>query len=190
VAGVRTGKLRKQEDSRPATARDIDPILTSPDARPIAIRVESLAPDAYAPLFALSEAELMARGMRRTIAPDNPGIGYPCRVSLEFARAGEELLLVNHRHLDRSTTPYRAEGPVFIRRDAVKARHDVYPEIILQREMAVRAYDHAGIMAEADLAAKGDLIALTETWLARPDVAHVDFHSARRGCFFCRIRRV
>jgi hypothetical protein len=148
---------------------------------------ESLRPEPFAPFFALSDAELVARGMRRVIAPDNPGIGYPCRVSLAFARAGEELLLVNHRHLDRATTPYRAEGPVFVRRGVpVFAGREAYPEIIMQREMAVRAYDHEGMMIEAELAAKDDLVRLTEEWLARPAIAHVDYHSARRGCFFCR----
>jgi len=162
------------------------------DTRPqsLPVRFESLQPGPFAPLFALSDAELLACGMRRYVAPDNPGIGYPCRVSLAFAKAGEELLLVNHRHLDMPTTPYRAEGPVFIRKGVTAyAQSGEYPEIIMQREMSVRAYDHAGIMIEADLAAKDDLVAMTEQWLARADVAHVDYHSARRGCFFCRARR-
>lgn len=151
--------------------------------------VEALAPDTYAALFALSDADLHTRGIRRAFAIENPGIGYPCRVSLEFARAGEELLLLNHRHLDNPTTPYRAEGPVYVRRAAKPFRFNgEWPAIIMQREMAVRAYDREGIVVEADLAAKDDLKALTLAWLARPDVAHVDFHSARRGCFFCRMR--
>jgi hypothetical protein len=150
--------------------------------------VEALAPEDYAALFVLSDAELHARGIRRTFATENPGISYPCRVSLDFASAGEELLLLNHRHLDVSTTPYRAEGPVYVRRVATQFRFmGEWPAIIMQREMAVRAYDREGIMVEADLAAKDDLKALTLAWLARPDVAHVDFHSARRGCFFCRM---
>jgi hypothetical protein len=152
---------------------------------------ESLQPEGFASFFMLTDAALAARGMRRVRAPENPEIGYPCRVSLEFARAGEELLLVNHRHLDLATTPYRAEGPVFVRRGASAfAGQGAYPDIIMRREMAVRAYDHAGMMVEAELAAKDDLVRLTGEWLARGDVAHVDYHSARRGCFFCRARAV
>ncbi|MCU0818529.1 MAG: DUF1203 domain-containing protein [Beijerinckiaceae bacterium] len=155
-----------------------------------ALRFESLRPEPFAPLFLLSDDELFDRGMRRVIASPVPGINYPCRVSLDFPQGGEELLLVNHRHLDRDTTPYRAEGPVFVRRLAqAYARLDEFPPIILQREMAVRAYDAEGMMIEADLAAKEELKVLTRVWLARADVAHVDFHSARRGCFFARVRR-
>lgn len=153
------------------------------------VRFESLTLLPFAPLLPLDEEELLHRGARRFVVPDNPGIGYPCRVSLAFARAGEEVLLVNHRHLDLATTPYRAEGPVFVRKNAQPyTRVGDYPEIVMQREMAVRAYDAAGMMIEAELAAKSELIALTEQWLGRGDVAHVDYHSARRGCFFCRVR--
>lgn len=154
------------------------------------VRFESLTLHPFADLLTLGDEELLRRGARRFIVPENPGIGYPCRVSLAFARAGEAVLLVNHRHLDLSTTPYRAEGPVFVREGAkAYARTGDYPEIIMQREMAVRAYDAAGMMIEAELAAKDGLIELTEQWLRRADVAHVDYHSARRGCFFCRVRR-
>ncbi|KAF0231999.1 MAG: hypothetical protein FD175_194 [Beijerinckiaceae bacterium] len=155
---------------------------------PVAISGLSYAP--YASLFSLTDAELEARGMRRYFAPENPAIGYPCRVSLAFAKPGEELLLVNYRHLDKPGTPYRSEGPIFIRRNAVAfAKADAYPEIIMQREMSVRAYDAAGFMLEGELAEKEGLKALVDTWFARADVAHVDIHSARRGCFFCRIER-
>lgn len=155
-----------------------------------ALHFESLRPEPFSPLFLLSDAELFDRGMRRVIASPEPGIHYPCRVSLDYPQGGEELLLVNHRHLDRGSTPYRAEGPVFVRRLAkAYAATGEFPPIILQREMAVRAYDAEGMMIEADLAAKDELKALTRAWLGRPDVAHVDFHSARRGCFFCRVFR-
>lgn len=155
-----------------------------------AIAVASLEAAPYARLFDLSDAQLEARGIRRQFAAAEPGINYPCRVSLGFAKAGEELLLLNHRHLDNPGTPYRAEGPVYVRRIAQPyARKGEFPEIILQRAMAVRAYDASGMMIEADLAEKDDLQRLTREYLARPDIAHVDFHSARRGCFFCRITR-
>lgn len=154
------------------------------------IRVESLESALYASLFGLSDGALEARGIRRQFASAEPGINYPCRVSLGYAQAGEELLLLSHRHLDMPGTPYRAEGPVYVRRIAqAYARKGEFPEIILQRAMAVRAYDASGMMIAAELAEKEALKQLTREYLARPDIAHVDFHSARRGCFFCRIRR-
>lgn len=156
----------------------------------VRVSVEALPASLFSSFFELDDDQLIQRGMRRVFAPENPGAGYPCRVSLEFARPGEELLLVNYRHLGMSTTPYRAEGPIFVRRNAVARPDDgTFPETVMHWAMAVRAYDHAGIMIEADIAEKDALQALTRTWLARPDVAHVDMHSMRRGCFFCRIRR-
>lgn len=152
------------------------------------IATTGLAPEPFYPLFAMDDAELHQRGIRRMVAPDNAGIGYPCRVSLAFAQPGEELLLVNYRHLDDAHSPYRSEGPIFVRRGATQFQwNGEWPEIVTQRPMSVRAYDHEGIMIEADLAEKDDLKSLASEWLARTDVAHVDIHSTRRGCFFCRI---
>lgn len=170
-----------------AAHRLIDTVLIDPTP---AITVEGLDPAPFAPLFALSDEELARRGIRRVFAPEDPGIGYPCRVSLDFAGAGEELLLLNHRHLDTPGSPYRAEGPVFVRRAGRRyARSGVYPPIALQRMMSLRAYDAEGMMLEADVAEKDGLKAQVAEWFARPEIAHVDVHSMRRGCFFCRIER-
>lgn len=157
---------------------------------PVEIVIEGLDPAPFAPLFLLDDVELAARGIRRVIASENPGISYPCRVSLDFAGAGEELLLLNHRHLDKPGSPYRAEGPVFARRAARRyARSGVYPPVVMQRVMSLRAYDAEGMMLEAEVAEKDGLKAQVAGWLARPEIAHVDVHSMRRGCFFCRIER-
>lgn len=154
------------------------------------IAVEGLDPAPFALLFALSDEELAQRGIRRVFASENPGINYPCRVSLDYPAAGEELLLLNYRHLDKPGSPYRAEGPVFVRRAARRyARSGIYPPIAMQRMMSLRAYDTEGMMLEADVAEKDGLKAQVAEWLARPEIAHVDVHSMRRGCFFCRIER-
>lgn len=154
------------------------------------IIVEGLDPAPFAPLFTLSDEELAVRGIRRVFAPDNPGIGYPCRVSLDFPKAGEELLLLNYRHLDKPTSPYHAAGPVFVRRNARRyARSGLYPPIVMQRMMSLRAYDAEGMMLAAEIAEKDGLKAQVNEWFTRPDIAHVDIHSMWRGCFFCRIER-
>lgn len=51
----------------------------------MSFRITGLDPSPFAPLFALSDAELAARGMRRRFA-DEP-VGFPCRVSLDAAPA-------------------------------------------------------------------------------------------------------
>ena len=189
-----------------AAARSVPPLSVAPLSVPpsavllpargrvpvpdLPVAVEALPAEPFHAFFALSDDALLARGMRRVVAPENPGVGYPCRVSLAFASAGEELLLVNHRHLDVATTPYRAEGPIFVRRGAQQRLDDgTFPEIVMHWAMSIRAYDHHGMMVEADVAEKAALQALTRGWLARSEIAHVDIHSMRRGCFFCRVKR-
>lgn len=154
------------------------------------LSINGLSPEPFAPLFALDDEVLLARGIRRATAHDDPGIGYPCRVSLDFATAGEELLLLNHRHLDKPDSPYRSEGPIYVRRGVSAFRGSgEMPPIIMQRAMSIRAYDTEGMMIEAEVAEKDTLVTLVKAWLAMPGVAHVDVHSLRRGCFFCRINR-
>ena len=55
-------------------------------------RIAGLDPADFAPLWAMDEAELARRGARRVTSDADRG--FPCRVTLEDARAGEELLLV------------------------------------------------------------------------------------------------
>ena len=51
--------------------------------------IQGLDPAAFAPLFAMGDAELAAnRAVRVTAEADR---GYPCRVSLQDAARGEEL---------------------------------------------------------------------------------------------------
>src|SRR5574341_567011 len=78
-------------------------------------RLTALAYEPFAPYFACSDAELQAVGARRLIVDEKPGT--PCRVSLADAEIGETVLLVPFTHHDVSS-PYRASGPIFVRRDA------------------------------------------------------------------------
>ena len=78
-------------------------------------RFQGLLVAPFAPLFALSDTELEARGMRRMIADEKPG--FPCRVSLEDAEPSERVLLTNFEH-QPAHSPYRATGPIFVRENA------------------------------------------------------------------------
>ena len=62
----------------------------------MSFRIEGLAPDSFQPLFSLDDEALAGRGMRRQVADHKPG--FPCRVSLEDAEPGEEVLLLNYEH--------------------------------------------------------------------------------------------
>jgi len=145
-----------------------------------------LAP--FQPLFALSDAELEARGARRMVA-DAPN-SAPCRVSLIDAAPGDRLILLNHRHLDHPASPYRADGPVFVREAAVEApATDAVPDMLARRLLSMRLYDEDGMMLDADVVEGADLDGRLGVAFADPAVAEVHLHTARRGCYMARAVR-
>lgn len=150
--------------------------------------VRGLEADAFAPLFRLSDANLQAMGAHRVLA-DEPD-AYPCRVSLRRAEEGEELLLLHHIHQPTPTSPYRSGGPIFVSRFATTGLYrGELPPILRDRLLSLRAYDAAAFIVEADVAEGEEVVGHIERLLSDPQVAHVDAHFARRGCFAARIER-
>jgi hypothetical protein len=119
---------------------------------------------------------------------DQP-VGFPCRVSLEDAPVGEEVLLLPFTHQD-SSSPYRASGPIFVRRGQAAARIvNALPTYLTLRPLSVRAYDAADEMVDAEVVDGTAAEPLIQRYLARTDVAYLHIHFARRGCFACRVDR-
>jgi hypothetical protein len=147
-----------------------------------------LAYEPFSPLFALSDAALSGINMRRVIATTKPG--YPCRVSLADADVGDELLLLPFEH-QPAASPYKASGPIFVRRAAVQASIEsgVIPDYVGSRLMSVRAYDEAHLMTEAVVCAGGDTAAVIRKMFSGDDVAYIHLHNASRGCFSCAVNR-
>jgi len=146
-----------------------------------------LAP--FQPLFALPDAELESLGARRMTA-DAPH-SAPCRVSLADAEPGERLILLSHRHLDAPASPYRADGPVFVREAAAEAAPvvDAVPEMLSRRLLSMRLYDAVAMMLDADVVEGVDLHGRLGAAFADPAVAEVHLHTARRGCYMARAVR-
>ena len=96
----------------------------------------------FAPLFALSDRELSERSARRVVASGKPG--FPCRVSLRDAEVGEELLLLHYPHQPASS-PYKASGPIYVRKGAQQQTLEAgaVPDYVRCRLMSTRAYDAA-----------------------------------------------
>lgn len=145
-----------------------------------------LAP--FQPLFGLDDAQLRARGITRMVADAKPG--FPCRVTLEDAEPGERLLLLSWRHLDVDS-PYRSDGPIFVRESAAAAceRRNAIPEQQRSRLLSVRAYDPRGWMRAAEVAEGAQLEALIGRFFADAQVAWLHVHNARRGCYACLVER-
>ncbi|MFL6677080.1 MAG: DUF1203 domain-containing protein [Burkholderiaceae bacterium] len=152
-------------------------------------RLVGLAAENFEPFFAMSDDELAALGARRVVA-DAP-TGFPCRVSLADAAPGDELLLLPFEHLS-TRSPYRATGPVFVRRGvprAVLAPGEI-PPYVTRRAMSVRAYDANDMMVDADVCDGADVRGALDRMLADDAVAFIHLHNAKRGCFSCRVERV
>ena len=152
-------------------------------------RIHPLPLAPFRPLFALDDAALAALGGRRMIA-DAPH-SAPCRVSLTDAEPGEVLILLNHRHLDVPASPYRSEGPIFVREAAVEAAPQAgeTPDMLTRRLLSVRAYDADSMMTDADVVQGVDLASRLTDWFSDPAVTRVQIHTARRGCFMAEVRR-
>jgi hypothetical protein len=151
-------------------------------------RLSGIAHEPFLDLFDLGDAELAARGAVRVIAEAD--FGYPCRVSLKDADAGEELLLLPYEHLPRNS-PYRASGPIFVRKHAVKRLLDVdeVPSYVTRRLISVRAYDSDDMMLSAEVCEGPDVAAALVRHFSDPHTAYIHLHNAARGCFSCRADR-
>src|SRR5579864_1097615 len=150
-------------------------------------RYTGLEADQFRSLFVLRDPELAARGICRVIADTRPG--FPCRVSLEDAAPGETLLLLPFEHQPQAS-PYRSSGPIFVREAGDRAYDGtVLPPVFAGRLLSVRAYDHEGMMVDADIIEGQNAETLFGRMLARDDVAYLHVHNAKRGCYAARVER-
>lgn len=151
-------------------------------------RFLALPAERFAPLFELPDAELAALGARRRTVDEKPG--FPCRVSLVDAEVGETVLALSFTHHEVDS-PYRASGPIFVRRGAATARPapGEVPAYLGHRLLSLRAYDRQAMMIGADVVEGAALEAALRRLFADPEVAYLDVHNARPGCFNCRVER-
>lgn len=152
-------------------------------------QLSGLPEQPFVPLFEHSDQRLSELGVRRVIADSKPG--YPCRVSLADAEIGDELLLLSFAHL-ASSSPYRASGPVYVRRGARRCvlPPGEVPEYVRLRLISIRAYDQADLMIAADVCEGDQVRGRIERCFDDPAVAYLHLHNARRGCYSCRVDRV
>ena len=153
-----------------------------------AFRLVGLAPEPFAPFFALSDEQLAERGIRRVVADRKPG--FPCRISLVDAEIGEPLLLLPYCH-QPANSPYQASGPIFIRSGARQRIADAseVPPYVADRLMSMRAYDERDFIVDAEVCAGVDVAATIRHMFEDAQVRYIHLHNAKRGCFSCRVER-
>jgi hypothetical protein len=155
----------------------------------MSVQIRALPAAQFVPLFGQADRALAAQNIVRVTATETPG--FPCRVSLVDAEAGEKLLLLNYEH-QAAATPYRASHAIFVREGAVEARPGVgeVPEVLRRRLLSVRAFDAAGMMVDADVTEGVALAPVIARLFGRDDVAYLHLHNAKPGCYAARVERI
>lgn len=149
--------------------------------------IDGLSPDRFAPLFALDDAGLAAINARRVTATADRG--FPCRISLEDAKAGEELILLHHVSHEVAT-PYRSAYAIYVRSGVeAGAYRDRTPPVFEGRSLALRAFGADGMLRTARLAGPGEADGAIRDLFADGGIAYIDAHNAAYGCFAARIER-
>lgn len=151
-------------------------------------RVHALSAAGFQHLFALSDAELRALEARREIVKSKPGA--PCRISLEDAEVGEEVILLHYEH-QRESSPYRASHAIYVRRGVQQAKPAVneIPALFAKRLMSVRAFDSSHSMIDADVVPGTELQHAIRTMFHNHAVAYIHLHNAKPGCYAARVTR-
>lgn len=126
--------------------------------------------------------------LRQILVDEHPG--YICRHCLEDPAVGESVYLFSYSPFAR-VVPYRSVGPVFVHATACRRydRPDAFPRSLRHRLLSFRGYRSDDRMMTADVAPGDEADGMLDRLFQNPDVAYVDVHNARPGCFNCRIVR-
>lgn len=151
-------------------------------------RVIALPYEPFRPLFDLSDEDLAAAGILRLVVDQTPGT--PCRVSLVDAMVGETVLLLPFTHHDVAT-PFRASGPIYVRKGARRAEPAVneIPAMFRHRCLSVRAYDARGMLVDSTVVDGSALDTAIREEFANEEADYLHVHNAGPGCFDCVVER-
>ena len=154
----------------------------------MAFQITALDHCRFTKLFELSDSDLAASMAVRQTATTKPG--FPCRVSLEDAEVGEEVILVNYEH-QPAASPYRAAHAIFVRKGVKQAQPAVgeVPALFNNRALSLRVFNDQAMIVAAELIDGKDLGSALDRRLADPTAAYVHIHYAQFGCYAARADR-
>lgn len=149
-------------------------------------QISPLNIDEFGHLFGLDRETLSKQGVQRIIADSDPG--YPCRVSLQDAKVGEHVLLLNYEH-QPMPTPFRSSHAIYVREAAIPAKpgKNKIPETLRHRFLSVRAFDAAGMIIDADVIDGERLESLIERMFTNDCVDYLHIHNAKLGCYLALV---
>ena len=156
---------------------------------PVDFRLKSLPYHEFKNLFTLTDSALKKMGAERMLVDKFPG--FPCRVSLQDAEPGEEVILLPYQH-HKTNSPYQASGPIFVRKVAATAvlNTNEIPVMFNHRLLSLRGYDKNGIMKAAEVIEGNTLKEKLHQLFDNENIAYIHIHNARPGCYNCLVERV
>ncbi len=151
-------------------------------------QITGLSPDIVKSSEGATAEELSAMGAVPMIATSKPG--FPCRISLEDADVGDELILFHHMSHDVNS-PYRSAYAIFARSGLTVAAQftDAVPPIFDGRPLGMRAFGSDAMLKTAKLSLPGDADRSIRQLFDVDEVAYIDVHNAGHGCFVARVER-
>ena len=151
-------------------------------------QISALDIEQFSHLFGQDQESLAKQGVQRRVVDSSPG--YPCRVSLQDAEVGENVLLMNYEH-QPAATPFQSSHAIFVRESASQAMLDTneIPKMFRHRLLSVRAFDASGMMIDADVVDGEHLESLIERMLANVSTDYLHVHNAKLGCYVGLVER-
>lgn len=151
-------------------------------------RIKALDDREFFALFNLGNSELEKIGAVKMIVDEFPG--FPCRVSLEDAEIGEEVILLPYQH-HKTNSPYQSSGPIFVRKIAKSSIYEIneIPKMFNHRLLSLRGYDKNAIMKDASVIEGNNLKEQIFKIFENDDIQYIHIHNARPGCYNCLVER-
>ncbi|MEK0412679.1 MAG: hypothetical protein RL070_167 [Bacteroidota bacterium] len=151
-------------------------------------RIKALDDREFVALFNLGNSELEKIGAVKMIVDEFPG--FPCRVSLEDAEIGEEVILLPYQH-HKTNSPYQSSGPIFVRKIAKSSIYEIneIPKMFNHRLLSLRGYDKNAIMKDASVIEGNNLKEQIFKIFENNDIQYIHIHNARPGCYNCLVER-
>jgi hypothetical protein len=151
-------------------------------------RIKAFDDREFVALFNLGNSELEKIGAVKMIVDEFPG--FPCRVSLEDAEIGEEVILLPYQH-HKTNSPYQSSGPIFVRKIAKSSIYEIneIPKMFNHRLLSLRGYDKNAIMKDASVIEGNNLKAQIFKIFENDDIQYIHIHNAKPGCYNCLVER-
>jgi hypothetical protein len=151
-------------------------------------QISALDIDQFRHLFGQDRERLAKQGIHRLLVDSNPG--FPCRVSLQDAEIGENVLLMNYEH-QAKPSPYRSSHAIYVREcatQAAPARNEV-PKMFRSRLLSVRAFDVSGMLIDADIVHGEHLESVVRRMFENESTDILHLHNAKPGCYAAMVER-